>query len=195
MTRDQARAGMTLIELLIGMGLGLVGTAALTALLRAGVRAGERAGVDAETAIETAAAVDQLVRDVRVAGYDPTGAGIAAFAVIAADRVEIQADLDGNGTIDAGSDERIGYRVATSSRSLQRAVGAQSLPILSDVAVGGLRLAYFDAAGTRLDPTAATTGAATRLVEIDLTSAPPGRPAAVRVHGGTRLVNQAGPTR
>jgi type II secretory pathway component PulJ len=190
MMRNSARAGMTLIELLIGMMLGLVGTAALTALLRAGVSAGERAGVDAEAAIETAAAVDQLVRDVRVAGYDPAGAGIAAFAVVAADRIEIQADLDGNGTIDAGSDEHIGYRVATSSRSLQRVVGAQSLPILSDVGAGGLRLAYFDAAGTRLDPTEAATGAATRLVEVDLTSAPSGRPAAVHVHGGARLVNR-----
>jgi len=189
MRRGDARTGMTLVELLIGMTLGLVGVAALTALLRAGVAAGTRAGADAETAIEAAAAVDQLVRDVRIAGYDPTGAGIAAFTVLAADRVELQADLDGNGTIDAGSDERIGWRVATSSRSLQRVVGAQTLPILSDVAAGGFRLAYLDADGTSLDPTVAATGAATRMVEVDLTAAPSGRPA-VHVHGGARLVNR-----
>jgi prepilin-type N-terminal cleavage/methylation domain-containing protein len=186
---SQARAGMTLVELLIGMTLGLVGAAALTALLRAGVAAGTRAGTGAETAIEAAAAVDQLVRDVRVAGYDPTGAGIAAFSLVAADRIEIQADLDGNGTIEAGSDERIGWRVATSSRSLQRVLGAQTLPILADVAAAGFRLAYLDAAGTRLDPAAAATADATRMVEIDLTSAPAGRPA-VHVHGGARLVNR-----
>jgi type II secretory pathway component PulJ len=108
---------MTLIELLIGMMLGLVGTAALTALLRAGVRRASVAGVDAERRSRTAAAVDQLVRDVRVAGYDPTGAGIAAFAVVAADRVEIQADLDGNGTIDAA-------RTSASASASRRAAGA-----------------------------------------------------------------------
>ena len=99
--------------------------------------------------------VDQLVRDVRIAGYDPTGAGIAALTLAGADRLELQADLDGNGAIDASSEERIGYRVAPSSRSLQRIVGSQSLPILSDVAADGLRLSYFDAAGAALDPTAA----------------------------------------
>ncbi len=182
--------GMTLVELLVGMVLGLVAAAAMTALLRVGVAAGERAAGDAETAIETAAAVDQLVRDVRIAGYDPTGAGIAALTLAGADRLELQADLDGNGAIDASSEERIGYRVAPSSRSLQRIVGSQSLPILSDVAADGLRLSYFDAAGAALDPTAAATRDATRLVAIDVTSSPRGRTASVHVHGGARLVNR-----
>jgi prepilin-type N-terminal cleavage/methylation domain-containing protein len=105
--RATRRAGMTLVELLIGMMLGLVGAAALTALLRAGVAAGRvpaRRRVGDRDAPRRRSARPRRA----VAGYDPTGAGIAAFAVVAADRVEIQADLDGNGTIDAGSDERIG---------------------------------------------------------------------------------------
>ena len=167
----------------------LVAAAALTVILRAGLAAGIRAGGDAEAAIEASAALDQLVRDLRIAGYDPAGAGIAPFALTAADRVEIQADLDGSGTIDASSEERVAYRVATSSRSLQRVVGTQSLPILSDVSSGGLGLVYRDATGTALDPTATTTRTAARLVEIDLTTAPPGRPV-VRLHGGASLVNR-----
>lgn len=181
--------GMTLVELLIGMLLGIVAAAALTVVLRAGLAAGTRAGGDAETAIEASAALDQLVRDLRVAGYDPAGAGIAPFTVTAADRVEIQADLDGNGTIDASSEERVVYRVAASSRSLQRIVGTQSLPILSDVPSGGLGLVYRDATGTALDQADATTRAATHLVEVDLVTAPPGRPVA-HLHGGARLVNR-----
>ena len=183
-------SGCTLVELLVGMAIGLVGAAALTALLRVGVAAGTRAGADAATASEAAAAVDQLTRDVRVAGYDPAGAGIAAFTVVAPDRLEVQADLDGNGVIDASSEERVGWRVAASSRSLQRVVGSQSLPILSDVGTSGLRLAYFDAAGAELDPTSAATKTAARAVTIDLATLPTDHTPGARLHGGARLVNR-----
>ena len=182
-------AGLTLVELLVGMMLGLVGAGAMTMLARVGVAAWTRAGADAEVATEVADGVDQLVRDVRIAGYDPTGGAHAGLAIVAADRIEITADLDGDGAIDAASEERIGWRVATGSRSLQRIVGAQSLPIVSDVSAGGLALAYYDGAGTRLDPAAAATATATRVVTVELTATPRGRPA-TRVAGGARLVNR-----
>lgn len=181
--------GMTLVELLVGMGVGVVAAAALAILLRTGLAASVRAGGDAETAIETAAALDQLVRDLRVAGHDPAGAGFTPFTVAAADGVDLQADLDGDGAIDASSEERIAWRVVAASRSLQRVVGSQSLPILTDVASDGLRLAWLDATGTALDPADPATGAAARLVTVELVATPPGRPT-VRVHGGTRLVNR-----
>jgi type IV pilus assembly protein PilW len=179
--------GLTLVELLIGMVLGLVAAAAMTALVRVGVAAWERAGADSERALELAAAVDQLARDVRIAGYDPTDAGLGALTVTAHDRLEITADLDGDGTIDPNSEERIGYRVAPSSRSLQRMVGAQTLPILADVTA--FALAYFDANGVLLDPGDSTTAAATRLVTVGVTTSKPGRHP-LRVDGGARLVNR-----
>ncbi|MEB2284657.1 MAG: hypothetical protein B6D46_01420 [Polyangiaceae bacterium UTPRO1] len=185
---DPAR-GMTLVELLVGMMLGLVATAALGVVLRAGLAASLRAGADAEVAIETAAAVDQLVRDLRSAGYDPRGAGFPAFRLTAADRVELQADLDGDGAIDGNSEERVAYRVAVASRSLQRIVGAQSLPILADVESSGLRLAWFDAAGNALDPDDSATAEAARFVAIEIAATPSGRPVA-RLHGGAQLRNR-----
>lgn len=184
-----ATAGLTLVELLVGMVLGLVGAAAMTALLRVGVAAWTRAGATADVTSEVADGVDQLVRDVRLTGYDPTARASPGLTLVAGDRIEMTADLDGNGTIDATSEERVAYRVAPSSRSLQRVVGAQSLPIVSDVATGGLVLGYFDRTGARLDPAAAGTAAATRVVTIDLTATPRGRPA-VRVSAGARLVNR-----
>jgi len=181
---------MTLVELLVGMGLALAGAAALTAVLRAGTAAWARAGARAAVAAEVGAAVDQVTRDLRVAGYDPTAAGFVPLSVTAADRVEIAADLDGNGAIDPDSEERIGYRVTTSSTSLQRVVGRQTLPILSDVGAGGFRLAYFDRDGVRLDPANAATATATRVVTVELTTiASRGQPA-VTASGGVRLVNR-----
>ena len=187
MTRS---GGMTLVELLIGMTLGLVGAAGMTALLRVGTAAWERAGANAEVAIEVAEAVDQLIRDLRSAGYDPAAAGIAGLTVTATDRLELTADLDGNAAIDPASEERIGYRCSAANGSLQRVVGRQSLPILSDVASGGFRLTYFDRDGARLDPADPATSAATRLVTVDLATAPHGGRAVVRISGGARLVNR-----
>jgi prepilin-type N-terminal cleavage/methylation domain-containing protein len=182
--------GLTLVELLVGMVLGLVAAAAMTALLRSGLAAWERAGAHAEVETEVAAAIDQVTRDLRLAGYDPRAAGIAGLTITEAARLELTADLDGNGAIDTDSEERIGYRVATSSSSLQRVVGRQSLPILTDVAASGLRFTYFDAAGNPLAPTAAGTAANTRFVTVDVTTlAHPPQPA-VRLGGGARLGNR-----
>ena len=182
--------GMTLVELLIGMTLGLVGAAAMTALLRGGTAAWERAGASAEVAIEVAEAVDQLTRDLRNAGYDPAAAGIAGLTVTATDQLEMTADLDGNAAIDPASEERVGYRWSAASGSLQRVVGRQSLPILSDVAPGGFRLTYVDRDGARLDPADPATSAATRLVTVDLATASRDGRAGVRMSGGARLVNR-----
>ena len=66
----------------------------------------------------------------------------------------------------------------------------QSLPILSDVPSGGFRLTYFDRDGARLDPADPATGVATRLVTVDLATAPRGGRAGVRISGGARLVNR-----
>jgi prepilin-type N-terminal cleavage/methylation domain-containing protein len=182
--------GMTLVELLVGMTLGLVGAAAMTALLRVGTAAWERSGADAEAATEIAGAIDQLSRDLRIAGYDPKAAGIAGLTLTEAARVEMTADLDGDGAIDPDSDERIGYRWSAASGSLLRLVGRQSLPILSDVATGGFRLAYFDRNGAQLDPADPATGAATRVVTVDLATAAHGRRAGVHVSSGARLGNR-----
>jgi prepilin-type N-terminal cleavage/methylation domain-containing protein len=182
--------GLTLVELLIGMVIGLVAAAALTALLRTGLAAWQRAGARAEVATEVAGAVDQIVRDLRLAGYDPRAAGIAGLTIAEAARLELTADLDGNGAIDTDSEERIGYRVATSSQSLQRVVGRQTLPILSDVAAGGLQFAYYDAAGNALAPAAAATLANARFVTVDVATAARPSFAGVRLGGGARLGNR-----
>jgi prepilin-type N-terminal cleavage/methylation domain-containing protein len=190
MTRTANDGGMTLLELLVGLVLGLVGAAAMTALLRGGAAAWERAGARAEVATEVAGAIDQLTRDLRVAGYDPAAAGFDALPVTAADRLEVAADLDGDGVVDPDSEEHVGYRWSAASGSLLRIVGRQSLPLLSAVAPDGFRLAYRDADGADLDPADPGTGAAARVVTIELTTTAQGPRPGVRVCGGARLVNR-----
>jgi Tfp pilus assembly protein PilW len=182
--------GTTIVELLAGVTLGLLVLAATAALLIAGLAAWERAGARAEAVAAAAAALDQIARDVRVAGYDPRAAGVAGIVAAGPARLELAADLDGDGAIDAGSEERVGYRRATSSASLLRVVGAQAMPILSDLTSDGFRLRYFDGDGGELDPGDPDALAAVRLVTIDLaTRSGPGAPP-VRAGGGARLLNR-----
>jgi type IV pilus assembly protein PilW len=191
MTAAEAReAGVTLVELMVGLVLGLLVVAGLTALLSATLAAREPAGKGAERLAAVTAALDQLARDIRLAGYDPQARGIGGVTNPSVAGVSLDADLDGDGTIDTTSDEHVTYRVAASSGTLQRVVGAQSLPLLSDVGTGSFTLHYLDGAGTELDPLAPATRAAVHLIWVELRVAAVGALPEIRLAGGARLLNR-----
>jgi Tfp pilus assembly protein PilW len=188
MTR--APTGVTLIEVLIGLVLGLGALAALTALVSGSLAARARAGAGAEALAATASAIDQIVRDVRLAGYDPLERGLAGMVAAAPASLVLQADLDGDGTIDGSSEERVTYRSSTATGSLLRIVGTQTMPLLSNLAPGGFRLRYFDASGSELDPATPAATDAIRAVTVDLQTLPNGTIPGVRMGGGARLLNR-----
>jgi len=182
-------AGMTLIELLVGVALSLGAIVATGALLSSGAAARARAATGAEAFVEVAEAVDQLVRDVRIAGYDPTTRANAGLTHAGATLIELTADLDANGSIELDSAEHITYRPSVAGDSLQRVVGSQSMPIVSNLAPGGFRLRYFDASGTEIDPTLPEATASIRFVTCDLATSPVRPLPGVRLSGGARLLN------
>ena len=188
MTR--APAGMTLMEVLIGLVLGLGALAALTALVSGSLAARARAGAGAEALAAMAGAIDQIVRDVRLAGYDPRERGLAGVVAAAPASLVLQADLDGDGAIDSSSEERVTYRPSAATASLLRIVGTQTMPLLSDLAPGGFRLRYFDASGSELDPTTPAMADAIRAVTVDLQTRPSGTIPGIRMGGGARLLNR-----
>jgi Tfp pilus assembly protein PilW len=182
--------GVTLVELMVGLVLGLLVVAGLTALLSATLAARERAGRGVERLAATTAALDQLARDIRLAGYDPQARGIGGVTTASIASVSLDADLDGDGTIDTTSEEHVTYRVAASSGTLQRVVGAQSLPLLSDVGTGSFILHYLDGVGAELDPLAPTTRSAVRMIWAELRVAAVGTLPEIRLAGGARLLNR-----
>jgi Tfp pilus assembly protein PilW len=176
--------------MLVGLTIAMVACGALATLARSTLTAWRSAGARSEVVDEALAALDHLTRDLRSAGYDPLAHGGAGLTAMAADEVTITADLDGDGSVDETSAEHVTYRRAESSGSLLRVVGRQAMPILGDLAPGGLRLQYRDAEGHALDPAGAGSAAATRTVAIELaTRATASRPA-VEVAGGARLLNR-----
>ena len=183
-------SGMTSAELLFGIALGLVGLTAMTSLLSASLSACERAGTGTEARVATASTIDQFTRDVRLAGYDPRESGITGIVEAGPTSLQMQADLDGNGSIDPNSEERVSYWLASSGASLQRVVGAQAMPILSGLKDGGVRLRYFDAAGDELDPTHPGAADTIREITIDIELERTRTIPAIRMTGGARLLNR-----
>ena len=190
MTARRHDAGMTLVELTVASALALAAVAALTALFLVVIRARGRAGEAAETVVSLAGTIDQIARDVRLAGYDPSARGLAGIVTPTAQSVVLRADLDGSGDIDTSSEEQITYRLNAAGDTLQRLVGQQNLPMLSDVAAAGFRLHYFDAQAAELDPTVAGAGDRVHLVTVELALRATQAHGALRMTGGARLLNR-----
>jgi hypothetical protein len=95
-------------------------------------------------------AVDLLTRELRLAGFSAAGQPLEAVRIAACERVEVAADFDGDGATD-GPNELIAYSYNEEKRQLVRATGGASpQPLVRNVPPGGLRFAFFDAAGSEI---------------------------------------------
>lgn len=136
----------------------------------------------------TVMALDIMVRELRMAGFSADGAALPPLRAAAPDRVEVVADLNGDGDT-ADSNERIAYSYDDTSHQLMRATGGASpQPFVRNVPSTGFRLSYFDVAGTEIPAgSAGMTAAQLRCVHrIDL---------AVRVEVANPDPNVAAPLR
>ena len=169
----RASRGATLVELLIGAVLSLLVLGACTGALGAAGRLLAALGARAEVEDTAELAMEAFRFDVRRAGFDPAAAG----------RVTLAADLDGDGVLDASSEEITQWVCATSPSRLSRLIGAQSLPVAAPVE--RCELHYLDGAGVDLPVDAgglsATDRARVRRVVLELAVEPTqGGAAAVR---------------
>jgi hypothetical protein len=95
-------------------------------------------------------ALERLARELRDAGYDPTGAGIEAVLVAEPTRVIFQRDLNGNGLIDP-TRERVTYILRPGETTLRRDAGGGAQPLAESVR--RFALSYLDSSGVpTVDP-------------------------------------------
>jgi Tfp pilus assembly protein PilW len=168
--------GAGLVELLVGTALGLVVLSMLTATVASGARLLIATGARGEAEDTAQLAVEAFTFDARRAGWDPAASGVGALPDARPDRVTFAADLDGDGALDAASEEVVAWVCAPAAARLSRVVGRQSLPLADGVTACGFR--YLDASGAPipapaagLDPGART---AVRAVALDVTLLPSG---------------------
>jgi len=113
-------SGFTLIELLIAMTIGLIILTALssTFLMQRKIYDVQEQIVEM---VQTArAAMDMMTREIRMAGYDPSGLANAGIVSVVTDKIYITMDLNGDGALD-DSDEHIVYDIY--DNKLGRTVG------------------------------------------------------------------------
>src|SRR2546428_1587226 len=93
-------AGYSLAELLVALGLlGLI-MAATALLLQSGLAAWGWGASRVEAQQSARAALERMARELREAGFDPTGAGFEIVLVAEPARIVFQRDLNGNGGVD-----------------------------------------------------------------------------------------------
>jgi len=154
------RAGFSLVELLVAMALGLAIAVAAVAAVATTLRALARLALRAEAEDVLALGLEAFTFDVRRAGFDPRGIGLAAVVEANAARLGLQADLDGDGIVDATSEESTTLACDVGGGRLSRIVGAQSLPLANGVVACALE--YSDATGVTIPIPAGGLDAATR---------------------------------
>jgi type II secretory pathway component PulJ len=153
-------AGFALVELLVSTAVAGLLLAGLVLLLDTALRASTAgtARVEAQQAVRWA--LDRLSRELREAGFDPRGSGLAAIEIAEPTRVRLVHDHDEDGAIDP-TRERVTYSWDASARILRREAGGGAQPLINDV--HALTLTYLDAAGRP-----ATAAPAVRSVRVRL---------------------------
>ncbi|MGH7409069.1 MAG: PilW family protein [Candidatus Methylomirabilales bacterium] len=157
----RAETGHSLVELLVATAIMGLLMAATLSLLQSGLAAwGWGAGrIEAQQAVR--AALERMARELREAGYDPTGAGIEAILVAESARIVFQRDLNGNGLIDPTRD-RVTYLLRPSETTLRRDAGGGAQPLAEGVR--RFALSYLDRDGA---PTTDPARIASVRIEIE----------------------------
>src|SRR5437667_7162177 len=137
-------AGYSLAELLVALGLlGLI-MAATALLWQSGLAAWGWGASRVEAQQSARAALERMARELKEAGYDPTGAGFEIVLVAEPARIVFQRDLNGNGVIDP-TRERVTYILRPSETTLRRDAGGGAQPLAEGVQ--RFALSYLDGSG------------------------------------------------
>jgi len=137
--------GFTLVELLIAMAIGCVVLGALISTFVIQSKAYDVQEQVAEMVQSARAAMDMMTREIRMAGYNPTGATFNGITYDAA-QLQIRADLSGDG--DTGdSNENIVYKYygATDYQIKRKTGGGYFQPFAENIQA--FTFAYLEADG------------------------------------------------
>jgi type IV pilus assembly protein PilW len=159
-------AGFTLMELLVAMAISLVVLAGVAGTFTAQTRQNNAEEQIAQMQQNARGALDLMVREIQMAGYKPNG-GTVTGVTYSASQLEIQADMDGNGSINtaSGSDEDIVYAYDSVTLQITRKLGSSGTAQLLADNVTEFTFSYLDANGS-----ATTTSSSVRKVSISITA-------------------------
>jgi len=173
----RSERGFTLVELLVALGVGMIALAAFYGVFTVQNKRFNIEEQIAEMQQNVRAAMETITMEVRMAGYDPTGAGNFSGITVNASQLELKADLDKDGTIAGGED--IIYKFDSTNRRITRNIGAGDQPFMENV--DAFTFAYLDSAGN-----ATATASLVRQIRISITGRTNKRDPAYTPNGGYR---------
>ncbi|MDR4509941.1 MAG: prepilin-type N-terminal cleavage/methylation domain-containing protein [Candidatus Brocadiaceae bacterium] len=150
----------TLVELVIGFAITLIllGVAVQVFLTqRKSVTTQEQVS---EMQQYLRSSMDMIVRDARMAGYDPVGIGFDGISVAETGTMTVNSDYNGNGTI--SGTESVTYAFDEINYQIDREAGAGAQPFAENIE--SLTFSYLDSSGV-----ATTTVSGIRQIEISIT--------------------------
>ena len=160
--------GFTLIEMMIAMAIGLVVLGAMYSVFTIQYKTFGNQEEIVAMQQSVRAGMDMMIREIRMAGYDPSGVNSDTNTdndfvgvVVDATRLEIRADLDGNGAI-GGSNENIVYVFDSANNQITRNTSGGDQPFVENVK--DFKFDYLDENGA--DP---PTAADVRRIRITIT--------------------------
>ena len=161
--------GFSLVELLIAM---VVGIAVLGAMYGVFISQNKTFNNQEEIVAmqqSVRAGMDMIVREVRLAGYDPqrvnsdtNTANNFSGATVSGTQLQVRADLNGDGVIDATSQENIIYAHDSANKQITRNSGSGAQPSVENVQA--FTFAYLDGNGN-----ATANSANVRQIRITIT--------------------------
>ena len=154
--------GFTLIEMVVGMAVGMIFLGVAVRLFVLQQAAFDKQGEVTQMQQNIRAAMDMVVREAKMAGYNPTGADITTGITYATDELKIVADIDGDGTT-TSSNEEIIYKHYGGTYELKRKSNASGFqPVVENIYA--FTFEYLNE-----DSNATTTSSAIRQIKVTIT--------------------------
>ena len=159
--------GFTLIEIVIGLAISLILMGVAVSIFNVQRKSYSTQEQITEMQQNVRAAMDMMIREIRMAGYDPTESGFVGIGTNTTTLLQILADLDGNGTSTA-TNEDITYRYynatdVTYPREIKRKTGGGGFQPLAEN-IDGCNFLYYDG-----NVIATTTASGIRQIRITVT--------------------------
>ncbi|MBW2482458.1 MAG: prepilin-type N-terminal cleavage/methylation domain-containing protein [Deltaproteobacteria bacterium] len=179
-----SKAGFTLAELLVAMGIMAIVVTAIVSLFTSLNRVYTTQGVAAGVQQVTRAGIDIMTRKIRMAGFNPLDVGNIGIVQADPDRIRFSFDYDGDGTIATNGDEDIAYLLNENNQLIQQKNGKSTSNESLVDNVTDLTFRYLDA-----DDLDTNDRDAIRTVEVSLTvEEPAGRDKVLSRTYSTRVI-------
>ena len=172
LTRMDAK-GISLVELLVSLGVGAIAMAAVISMFTTLTRSYTTQSVSADVQQASRAALDYMVQNIRMAGFNPGRIDNVGILAASSNRIQFNLDRNENRAIDFVDEEHMTYAYDPVEQEIDEGLYVdddehRSWNLLVDN-VADLTFTYRDSAGRDLGP--APAPADIRIVDILLTVA------------------------